>query len=413
MGQIFSHFRIGFGFCRGVGVGLLLSAGVLTGLPSQARADRVEPASTTHSPGQSALRTGAEQSAHYLPLLKGKKVGLVANPSSRVGKLHLLDFLLQKKVSVKTVFAPEHGFRGEAEAGAQIVDGKDPITHLPVVSLYGEQKQPSPEALKAVDLLVFDLQDVGVRYYTYISTLHYVMEACAQSGKTLVVFDRPNPNGAFVDGPILEPALKSFVGLHPIPLLHGLTVGELAQMINGEKWLKNGVCALKIVPMAGYNHSLPYTLPVPPSPNLPNAQAIRLYPSLGLFEGTHISVGRGTPFPFQVIGQPDSAAGPFQFTPVSLPGKAQHPMHENQLCYGWDLRTVPAGGLNLDYLIGAYYQSDQQEAFFNPFFDKLAGTAHLRQAIQTGQSEAEIRESWAAGLSAYKNLRKKYLLYPD
>lgn len=400
MKRIFSHVSSGVGLFFSLCVGLIVPA-------SQAWATSVE-----RLPNVS-IRPGAEQPSRYLPLLKKRKVGLVANPSSRVGKQHLLDYLLQNNVPVKKVFAPEHGFRGEAEAGAQIVDGKDPITQLPVVSLYGEQKQPSPAALKEIDLLVFDLQDVGVRYYTYISTLHYVMEACAQNRKPLVVFDRPNPNGAFVDGPLLEPSLKSFVGLHPIPLLHGLTVGELAQMINGEKWLKNGVCALTVVPVASYSHSSPYSLPVPPSPNLPNAQAVRLYPSLGLFEGTGISVGRGTSFPFQVIGQPDPATGPFQFTPVSLPGKAQHPMFENQLCYGWDLRTVPAGGLNLDFLIGLYHQSSQPATFFNPFFDKLAGTAQLRTAIQAGQSEAQIRESWQAGLQAYTTLRKKYLLYPD
>ncbi|MBT9547834.1 MAG: DUF1343 domain-containing protein [Candidatus Sericytochromatia bacterium] len=391
----------------GLGLGIVLASGALRGSVLQACATSIGQIPSLR------IRTGADQPSRYLPLLKGRKVGLVANPSSRVGKQHLLDYLLQNKVLVKKVFAPEHGFRGEAEAGAQIVDGKDPITQLPVLSLYGDQKQPSPEALKEMDLLVFDIQDVGVRYYTYISTLHYVMEACAQSGKPLIVLDRPNPNGAFVDGPLLEPALRSFVGLHPIPLLHGLTVGELAQMINGEKWLKNGVCALTVVPVASYSHSSPYSLPVPPSPNLPNAQAVRLYPSLGLFEGTGISVGRGTDFPFQVIGQPDPATGPFQFTPVSLPGKAQHPMFENQLCYGWDLRSVPAGGLNLDFLIGLYHQSSQPATFFNPFFDKLAGTAQLRTAIQAGQSEAQIRESWQAGLQAYKTLRQKYLLYPD
>ncbi len=400
MKRIFSHISSGACLFLSLCLGLFL-------LASQAWATAVE-----RLP-ELSIRPGAEQPLRYLPLLKNRNVGLVANPSSRVGKQHLLDYLLQNKVPVKMIFAPEHGFRGEAEAGAQIVDGKDPITQLPVVSLYGEQKQPSPAALKELDLLVFDIQDVGVRYYTYISTLHYVMEACAQSGKPLMVFDRPNPNGAFVDGPLLDPSLKSFVGLHPIPLLHGLTVGELAQMINGEKWLKNGVCNVTVVPVANYSHSMPYDLAVPPSPNLPNAQAVRLYPSLGLFEGTMISVGRGTPFPFQVIGQPDPASGPFQFTPVSLPGKALKPMHENQLCYGWDLRTVPAGGLNLDFLIGSYHQSAQPAQFFNPFFDKLAGTAQLRTAIQAGMSEAQIRQSWQAGLQAYLILRKKYLLYPD
>lgn len=401
-------------------VGMILVLGALSGGTKRERSQAESALSiasaqnSAHSaPLLNPLLTGAEQPARYLPLLKGQRVGLVANPSSRVGQQHLLDYLLQNQVAVQKVFAPEHGFRGEAEAGAQIVDGKDPITQLPVVSLYGEQKQPSPEALKEIDLIVFDIQDVGVRYYTYISTLHYVMEACAQSGKPLLVLDRPNPNGDFVDGPLLVPALKSFVGLHPIPLLHGLTVGELAQMINGEKWLKNGVCALTVVPLSDYTHSRPYPLPVAPSPNLPNAQAIRLYPSLGLFEGTGISVGRGTPFPFQVIGQPDPASGPFQFTPVSLPGKALHPMFENQLCYGWDLRSVPAGGLNLDFLIGLYHQSSQPATFFNPFFDKLAGTTQLREAIQAGQTETQIRESWQADLQAYKTLRQKYQLYPD
>jgi len=358
-------------------------------------------------------QAGADQPERYLPLLRGQRLGLVANPSSRVGQQHLVDFLQAQRMQLVKVFAPEHGFRGEAEAGAQIVDGRDPISQLPVISLYGEQKQPTAAALADLDLLVFDIQDVGVRYYTYISTLHYVMEACAQHRKPLLILDRPNPNGAFIDGPVLQPELRSFVGLHPIPLLHGLTVGELAQMINGENWLQHGSCELNIVPVANYRHSLPYDLPVPPSPNLPNAQAIGLYPSLGLFEGSSISVGRGTAFPFQVLGAPDPAYGSFQFRPVSLPGFAAQPMHQDQLCYGRDLRQVAAGGLQLRYLLDFYARSPDKARFFNPFFDKLAGTYALRQAIETGKSEQQIRQSWKAELSSYRHMRQRYLLYPD
>lgn len=362
---------------------------------------------------QAQIIPGADQPERYLRLFQNKRVALIANPTSQVGSQHLLDFLLKKNVKVTKVFAPEHGFRGEAEAGATIANGRDSRTQLPVESLYGEHKQPAAAALSDVDLMVFDIQDVGVRFYTFISTLHYVMESCAQTGKPLLVLDRPNPNGGYIDGPILEPAWRSFVGMHPIPLLHGLTVGELAHMINGEKWLTHGKCALSVIPVAHYRHGAKYAPPIPPSPNLPNLQAIQLYPSLGLFEGTSVSVGRGTPFPFQLLGAPDQSLRSYAFMPIRIPGKAQHPMHENQLCYGQDLSQVMPNGLTLAYLIDFYAHSSQKTQFFNPFFDKLAGTQHLRQAIVAGQSETQIRSSWATGLAHYKHLRKRYLLYAD
>jgi uncharacterized protein YbbC (DUF1343 family) len=359
------------------------------------------------------IQTGADQPQLYLQIMQGKRLGVIANPTSRVGEQHLVDFLLEKKQNIVKVFAPEHGFRGEAEAGAHIINGLDARTQLPIVSLYGKNKQPSAKMLTDIDLLVFDIQDVGVRYYTYISTLHYLMAACAENNKPLLVLDRPNPNGAYIDGPSLEPAWRSFVGMHPIPLLHGLTVGELAKMINGENWLNQGQCKLTIVPVANYQHSMTYDLPVPPSPNLPNRQAIQLYPSLGFFEGTPISVGRGTEFPFQVLGAPDKAYGSFQFKPLSIPGKSLKPMHENQVCYGRDLRKVKTAGLNLGYLITFYQNSAEKNQFFNPFFDKLAGTDKLRRAIQAGKSESEIRQSWGQDLKKFRALRSRYLIYQD
>ncbi len=362
------------------------------------------------------IRVGAEQAQIYLPLLQGKKVGVVSNQTSILpnSKQHLVDFLLENKIEVVKVFVPEHGFRGTADAGEKVNNSVDTKTGLPIVSLYGANKKPSPEQLKDLDVLVFDLQDVGVRFFTYISTLHYVMEASAEEGKSLIVLDRPNPNGNYVDGPMLKKGFESFVGMHPIPIVHGLSIGELAQMINGEKWLKGGLKAkLTIVPVANWNHDTPYELPVKPSPNLPNALSIRLYPSTCLFEGTVVSLGRGTYFPFQVYGYPDKSFGDFSFTPVSIDGMSKTPPHQDKVCYGRDLRNESlAQPFTLSYLLEAYGHSRMKEKFFNSYFNTLVGTDELKKQILAGKTEAEIRETWQQGLTDYAQLRKKYLLYP-
>jgi len=367
-------------------------------------------------PATEPLRTGAEQFDKYLPLLKGKRVGVVVNQTARVGRSFLVDTLLAKGVGVKVIFGPEHGFRGEAADGATIKDGKDARSGLPALSLYGATKKPTPEMLRDVDVLVFDIQDVGARFYTFISTMHYVMEAAAEQGKQVIILDRPNPNGWYVDGPVLEPAFKTFVGMHPIPVVHGLTVGELARMINGEKWLAGGKqCQLTVIPVAGYTHSTRYDLPERPSPNLPTAHSVALYPALCLFEGTDVSVGRGTALPFEVIGAPTQpSTRPYRFTPSPNPGSTSPPQN-GKLCYGQDLRQVGDIGFTLRYLLDYYQQSTNKEKFFlsDRGFDRLMGTATVRQQIIAGKSEAEIRQGWEPGLTAYKAMRKKYLLYPD
>ncbi|RAU82020.1 exo-beta-N-acetylmuramidase NamZ family protein [Pontibacter arcticus] len=386
--------------------------------PKQAPATQPEvqqqPQTAPAKPQAAVLKTGAEQLERYLPLLKNKRVGLVVNQTSVVGKSHLVDTLVSHGVKVVTIFAPEHGFRGEADAGAYVKDAKDIKTGLPIISLYGKNKKPSAAQVKDIDVLLFDIQDVGTRFYTYISTMHYVMEAAAENNKAVLILDRPNPNGHYVDGPVLEPEHKSFVGMHPIPIVHGLTVGELAQMINGEKWLEGQRQAnITVIPVVGYTHATAYTLPVKPSPNLPNAQAIALYPSLCFFEGTNVSVGRGTEMPFQVIGSPYYKNKSFSFTPESMPGAAEPP-YKNQVCYGLDL-TQPSDAqpFTLTYLLDFYKNSTDQAKFFNTFFEKLAGTTALRQQIIAGKTEAEIRASWEPALAVYKKLRKQYLLYPD
>ncbi|WP_022826116.1 exo-beta-N-acetylmuramidase NamZ family protein [Hymenobacter norwichensis] len=366
-------------------------------------------------PAAPTLRVGAEQFAQYLPQLKGKRVGLVVNQTARVGKAYLVDTLLAQGVGVKVIFGPEHGFRGEAADGATIKDGKDARSGLPVRSLYGATKKPTPEMLADVDVLVFDIQDVGTRFYTFISTMHYVMEAAAEQGKEVVVLDRPNPNGWYVDGPVLEPAHKSFVGMHPIPIVHGLTVGELAKMINGEKWLAGGKqCRLTVIPVAGYTHTTRYALPIAPSPNLPNPHSVALYPTVCMMEGTDVSVGRGTAMPFEVIGAPTQPASrPFSFTPKPNAGSPIPPQN-GKLCYGLDLRETGNNvGFSLKYLLGFYQQSTAKDKFFGKYFEQLSGTSALRQQIIAGKSEAEIRKSWEPALGQYKVLRKKYLLYPD
>jgi uncharacterized protein YbbC (DUF1343 family) len=345
-------------------------------------------------------------------------VGLVINQTSRVGQTYLVDTLRARGVNVTAIFAPEHGFRGEAADGATIKDGRDARSGVLVRSVYGKTKKPTPEMLADVDVLVFDIQDVGARFYTFISTLHYVMEAAAEQNKSVIVLDRPNPNGDLVDGPILEPAHKSFVGLDPLPIAHGLTVGELATMMNGEKWLAGGRrCRLTVVPLAeGYTHATTYHLPVRPSPNLPTDQAVALYPSICLFEGTNVSVGRGTSTPFEVIGSPaQPATRPYSFTPAPNPGSPTPPMN-GQRCYGLNLASAPTregSGLVLKYLLDFYQQSTDKAHFFSKYFEELSGTASLRQQIIAGKTEAEIRASWEPGLSKFKTLRRKYLLYPE
>ena len=370
--------------------------------------------------------TGAEQTEKYLPYLAGKRIGMVVNPTSIIGNTTIVDSLKSLGVNIVKIFGPEHGFRGDASAGAKVDDSIDQRTGIKAISLYGKHHKPSAEDMKNIDLMIFDIQDVGVRFYTYINTLQHVMEACAENGKELIILDRPNPNGFYVDGPILDPKLKSGVGINPIPIVHGLTVAEYAQMLNGEGWLANGVkCKLNIIKVAKYVHSLPYTLPVKPSPNLNTQQSILLYPSLCLFEGTIISQGRGTNFPFTVLGNPDlKGKYKFFFTPKSIKGMSETPLHQDQNCYGIDLRKYSTykirntGKINLSWLIELYNTYPYKEKFFDykqsnqmGNFDKLAGTEDLRKQIIAGKSEEEIRLSWEPGLSQYKIMRKKYLLY--
>jgi uncharacterized protein YbbC (DUF1343 family) len=368
---------------------------------------------------QEPIITGAENYTRWLPILEGKKIGLVANQSSVLcnnlekgqKNVHLVDFMLSKRISVTTIFAPEHGFRGTADAGEYIKDGRDLKTNLPIVSLYGSNKKPKPEHLKNIDVMVFDLQDVGVRFYTYISSLHYVMEACAEVKIPLIILDRPNPNGAIIDGPVLEPEDFSFVGMHPIPVLHGLTIGEYAQMINGEGWLQNRIkCPLTVIPCLHYQKNMRYVLPVKPSPNLPNAKAVNLYASLCFFEGTNISVGRGTSKQFQIYGAPFLPNTGFSFVPEPNEG-AKAPLHNGVTCYGKDLSQIPDfTQLEIGYLLKAYFLTHEKTGFFNDFFTKLAGSK-MQEQIESGATENEIRKSWEPALSEYKVLRKKYELY--
>ncbi len=363
------------------------------------------------------LKTGAEQPQKYLPLLKGKRTGVVVNQTSVKGERHLVDFLLQEGIAVARIFAPEHGFRGNASAGKKIEDGRDAATGIPVVSLYGEIRKPTPAHLDDLDVVVFDIQDVGCRFYTYISTLHLVMEACAEADLPLIVLDRPNPNGDYVAGPVLEPAFQSFVGMHPIPVVHGCTVGELALMINGEHWHEAPrKCDLTVVPVRNYSHNMRYSLPVDPSPNLPNDRAVRLYPSLCFFEATSVSIGRGTPFPFQVVGGTDPSLGDFVFTPEPIPGVADNPKNEGQPCYGTDLRSLEAiPPFTLRYFLDFYHRFEKEADFLlrESWLNLLAGTDQLILQIREGMSEQEIEAQWQPALENYKRLRRNYLLYPD
>lgn len=362
---------------------------------------------------------GADQTDLYFHSLEGKQLGIVANQTSTLGEKHIVDSLLAAGFDIQKVFAPEHGFRGQAEAGAHIYNGLDSITGLPLVSLHGDHKKPSDESLRAIDLMIFDIQDVGARFYTYISSLAYVMEACAENNIPLLILDRPNPNGHYVDGPMLEKEYQSFIGLLPIPVVHGMTIGEMALMINGEGWLKNQVqCELEIVNVANYTHQSLYQLPIAPSPNLPTDNAIALYPSLCFFEGTPLSIGRGTDFPFEVIGYPESNHKGFSFQPRSIKGKSEHPKFKDVLCYGIDLRGFSKSNprptrLDLHFLIDAYQAYPDKEHFFTDFFNLLAGNKTLAEQIKSGITEDEIRKSWEPGLQDFKQKRKQYLLYKE
>ncbi len=365
------------------------------------------------------ILTGADQTEKYIPLLKGKKVGLVLNQTAEINNIPLVDTLKSLNINIKAIFGPEHGFRGTADAGEKVGNYIDSKTGFPVISLYGAKHAPSKEDLKDIDIMIFDIQDVGVRFYTYTITMAWVMQACADSNIPLIILDRPNPNGGLIDGPILDPKFKSGVGMHQIPISHGLTTGEFAQMINGEGWLNNGVkCNLTIIKNANYQHQMEYILPVKPSPNLPNNRSIYLYPSLCLFEGTVISQGRGTYSPFQVLGNPLlKGKYNFSFTPKSIDGMSKNPPLENQVCYGIDFRKVDEQKirsnkqLDLKTLLDLYAAYPKKEEFFTPFFNKLAGNDILMQQIKDGKSEAEIRASWKQGLDDYNVKRKKYLLY--
>lgn len=361
------------------------------------------------------IRLGADQTEKYFPLLRNKKIGLVVNQTSILSDgEHLVDMLIDNDIYIRKIFAPEHGFRGIADAGQKLTDGTDPKTGIKTISLYGKTKKPSSSMLTDLEYIVFDIQDVGVRFYTYISTMHYVMEACAEHNIPILVLDRPNPNGHYVDGPLLEASQKSFVGMHPIPVVHGLTIGELANMINGENWLSsNQKAQLTVIAMTGWNHNMHYQLPVKPSPNLPNETSISLYPSLCFFEGTIMSVGRGTTYPFQVFGHP-SYTGDFAFTPQSMTG-ASSPKYQGEACKGYDLRKMAnrSKQLRLDYLIKAYrYFKSKNIDFFTPFFSLLAGTTKLQDQIESGMNEEQIRISWQKDLAPYKVMRSQYLLYP-
>ncbi|WP_430466577.1 exo-beta-N-acetylmuramidase NamZ family protein [Winogradskyella ouciana] len=389
-------------------------------------------ARSTKPKGDKAIVVGADQTEQYLPLLKGKRVGVVANQTSVIFKeiatsrkknetrndssfVHLVDSLLDLDINIKKVFSPEHGFRGTADAGEKVKDGVDTKTGLPIFSLHGKHKKPTKEQLEDLDIVVFDIQDVGVRFYTYISTLHYVMEACAENNVPLLILDRPNPNGNYIDGPVLEKEHSSFLGMHPIPLVHGMTIGEYAQMINGEKWLSNGVtCDITVIEMENYNHDSLYSLPIRPSPNLPNDQSITLYPSLGLFEGTNINAGRGTEFQFQRYGAPflDKSHYEFSYTPKPNFG-SKYPKHKDDVCYGADLSNVKAEReFTLKYVMDAYnHATDKSKVFNTANFTKHAGTAKLQQQIEAGLSETEIRATWKDDLDDYKEMRVKYLIY--
>jgi uncharacterized protein YbbC (DUF1343 family) len=364
------------------------------------------------------LVMGCEQLKLFIDSLKGKKIAIVSNQTSVIGTSHLVDSLIKLGITFVKVFTPEHGFRGDADAGEKVSSGIDAKTGLPLISLYGSNKKPTPAQMANVDIVLFDIQDVGVRFYTYISTLHYVMEACAEAKKKLIVLDRPNPNGHYVDGPVREPAFKSFVGMHPVPVVHGMTIGEYAKMVNEEGWLSDYLkCDLTIIPMKGYSHKVRYALPIAPSPNLRSELAIAIYPSLCLFEATTVSIGRGTPNPFEVYGHPYFPTTDFTFMPVSSFG-AKNPLWENKECFGFDLKVSNKKRLyelKIDWLISAKEYLGDSIPFINRpgFFDRLAGTSTLREQIMRGVPEKEIRASWAPSIEAFRKIRQKYLIYEN
>ena len=369
-----------------------------------------------------SIIVGAERTSLYFKKLKGKRIGFVANQTSKIKNDHLVDILLNEGVNIVKVFSPEHGFRGNADAGAKVKDEIDLQTGLPIYSLYGKSKRkPSKEVLKDIDLILFDLQDVGVRFYTYISSMHYVMEACAENEIPLILLDRPNPNGFYVDGPILNPKFKSFVGMHEVPVVHGMTVGEYAKMINGESWLKDSVnCSLEVIPCLNYNHLMKYKLPIPPSPNLPNMRSVYLYPSLCFFEGTNVSIGRGTEYPFQLYGAPYFDSKLFKFTPKPSFG-SKYPKYKEIECFGEDLRTLSLdslknkNSLNFNWLVKSFKMSNESLDFFNKndFFNLLAGTDKIMNLIKGGANSDQIRETYQIDLQKFKLIRKKYLIYDD
>jgi uncharacterized protein YbbC (DUF1343 family) len=364
----------------------------------------------TFSAQAQKLVLAAERTNLYLHHLENKKVGVVGNQTSMIANTHLVDSLLSLGIDIVKVFSPEHGFRGKADAGAIIKDGIDSKTGIPIISLYGKNKKPKDEQLQGIDILVFDIQDVGVRFYTYISTLHYIMESAAESNIKVIVLDRPNPNGHYVDGPILDTAFQSFVGMHPIPIAHAMTIGEYAKMINGENWITTK-CELIVIEMENYTHNTNYDLPIKPSPNLPNARSVNLYPSLCLFEGTNISIGRGTDYPFQHFGAPYMKSN-YSFMPKSGEG-SKYPKHEDIMCFGTDLRFQEdyLTAINLNWIIETYKQCSEKEEFFNNFFNTLAGTDKLKKQIIAGMTVREIKASWQEGLEAFKRIRRKYLIY--
>jgi uncharacterized protein YbbC (DUF1343 family) len=400
---------------------VLLFVLVMISCASKAKNKTVTNDETLNPIQNDEIIVGANQIDKYLPLLQGKRVGIVANQTSVIfnndeGYTHLVDSLLSLDVNIKKVFSPEHGFRGRVDAGELIKDGFDTKTRLPIVSLYGKNKKPTKEQLENLDLIIFDIQDIGVRFYTYISTLHYLMEACAENTIPILILDRPNPNGQYIDGPTMEKEHQSFLGMHPIPLVYGMTIGEYAQMVNGEQWLSiKAQCDITIIPCSNYTHHKSYSLMIRPSPNIPNDQSIKLYPSLGLFEGTNINAGRGTEFQFQRYGAPflDKTVLKFNYTPVSNFG-AKNPKHKDVVCYGEDLSEVSLNGvMTLKWVIKAYKNSTDKSLFFNTTnFTKHAGTKKLQQQIEAGLTEAEIKATWQEDLKKFKKTRAKYLIYP-
>ena len=359
---------------------------------------------------------GANQLNLFIDKLDGKRVALVANHTSKIwsgnNNIHILDSLLSLDINITKVFSPEHGFRGTADAGEKVKDGIDQKTGLPIISLHGKNKKPTDNQIKDIDIIIFDIQDVGVRFYTYISTLHLVMESAAENNKKLIVLDRPNPNGHYVDGPVLEKKFKSFVGMHPVPIVYGMTIGEFSLMINNEGWLENNIsCDLLVIPMKNYSRTKEYDLPIKPSPNLPNSKSINLYPSLCFFEQTPVSVGRGTKMQFQVFGNPDWQDLDFNFTPKSMEG-AKYPKHENNVCFGFDLRKNPIENqINLDWILIAYEKSNNKDSFFRSGFNRLAGNDKLQKQIIEGLNGTEIKKSWKKGIKNFMLKRSKYLIY--